>query len=399
SFPRPLYGLRWLYGFRPLRARRRALACRRLLLCGRLLLCSCRLLALHARFTLRVRPALYTRLALCACFALGRLLRNRFLRCLRLLAGDHERALLRACGARLARTGLRELLGDRGTQVRGTLDRAHACALQGCELLRGRSLTARHDGARVSHPLARRRSDAGNVGDDRFGHVLANELGGRFFIAAADLADHDDAFRLRIFFEACEHIDEIHASHGIAADADAGALSETDVRRLEYGFVRERARTRDDADLAGLVNEAGHDADLAFPGRDDAGAIRPNQQTAIAAERGLHAHHVVHRNAFGDADDQLDARIGRFEDRIGSERCRHVDHADRRARCGDRLACRVEDGKIQVFLAAATRRDAADELRAVGDALLGMERALLAGEALTDYASGFVDKNGHGMRL
>src|SRR5690606_29909127 len=84
---------------------------------------------------------------------------------------------------------------------------------------------------------------------------------------------------------------------------------------------------------------------------------------------------------------------------IGSERCRHVDHADRRARCGDRLACRVEDGKIQVFLAAATRRDAADELRAVGDALLGMERALLAGEALTDYASGFVDKNGHGMRL
>ena len=36
-------------------------------------------------------------------------------------------------------------------------------------------------------------------------------------------------------------------------------------------------RAADDADRAGLVDVAGHDADLALAGRDDAGAVRPDQ--------------------------------------------------------------------------------------------------------------------------
>ena len=44
----------------------------------------------------------------------------------------------------------------------------------------------------------------------------------------------------------------------------------------------------------------------------------------------------------------------------------------------------VEHRQVEVLLAAAARRDAADELGAVLDALLGMERALLAGETLAD---------------
>ena len=48
-------------------------------------------------------------------------------------------------------------------------------------------------------------------------------------------------------------------------DAAAGELPD--------GFVGERAAAGDDADAAGLVDVAGHDADLAFAGGDDAGAV------------------------------------------------------------------------------------------------------------------------------
>jgi hypothetical protein len=49
------------------------------------------------------------------------------------------------------------------------------------------------------------------------------------------------------------------------------------------------------------------------------------------------------------------------------------------------------------MLAAATaRRNAADDTGAIGKALLGMESALLAGEALDDDAGALVDKYAHG---
>ena len=40
----------------------------------------------------------------------------------------------------------------------------------------------------------------------------------------------------------------------------------------------------------------------------------------------MHAHHVERRDAFGDADDERHARVGRFHDRVGRERRRHEDH-------------------------------------------------------------------------
>ena len=46
-------------------------------------------------------------------------------------------------------------------------------------------------------------------------------------------------------------------------------------------------------------------------------------------------------------------------------------------------------------LPALARRDAADHLRAVGDRLLGMKRALLAGEALANHFGVFVNQNTH----
>ena len=42
---------------------------------------------------------------------------------------------------------------------------------------------------------------AGDEADHRLGHVLGDELGRFFLGAAADLADHDDAFGLRVVLE------------------------------------------------------------------------------------------------------------------------------------------------------------------------------------------------------
>jgi hypothetical protein len=60
---------------------------------------------------------------------------------------------------------------------------------------------------------------------------------------------------------------------------------------------------------------------------------------------------------------------------------------------------RVEHRQVQVGGAALAGRHAADHLRAIGDGLFGMERALRAGEALTDHLGIFVDENGHALIL
>src|SRR5690349_22325072 len=116
----------------------------------------------------------------------------------------------------------------------------------------------------MAHALAGRCGDARDIGHHGLGHVALDEIGGGLFVGATDLTDHDDAFGLRIAFEQLEHVDEVHAAHRVAADADAGALPETLVGGLEHALVRERARARHDAHAALLVDEARHDPDLAF---------------------------------------------------------------------------------------------------------------------------------------
>ena len=54
-------------------------------------------------------------------------------------------------------------------------------------------------------------------------HIL--QLGGFFFGRAADFADHDDGFGLRIAEEQLQDIDEFGALDRVAADADASALA------------------------------------------------------------------------------------------------------------------------------------------------------------------------------
>ena len=70
---------------------------------------------------------------------------------------------------------------------------------------------------------------------------------------------------LRVGLEQLEDVDEAGAVDRVAADADAGALADAQVRELPDALVGQRARAADHADAARLVDIAGHDADLAWP--------------------------------------------------------------------------------------------------------------------------------------
>src|SRR5262249_44128469 len=103
--------------------------------------------------------------------------------------------------------------------------------------------------------------------------------------------------------------------------------------------------------------------------------------------------------ALGDAHDQLDARVHRLEYRVRGTGGRYVDHARRRAGLAYRVAHGVEHRQSQMFLSAASRSDAADEFRAVGERLLGVEGPRLAGEPLAVDAGMAVDQTAHAFAL
>ena len=129
-------------------------------------------------------------------------------------------------------------------------------------------------------------------------------------------------------------------------------------------------------DVAFFVNASGHDADFAFARRNDARAVRPDQPRAPILQKLPGAHHVERGNAFGDADDQFDLRIGRFHDRVGGKRRRNKNHRGIGAGLVHRFLHGVEDRPAFVRRAAFAGSDSADNLRAVGGAGLGVETCL-----------------------
>ena len=109
----------------------------------------------------------------------------------------------------------------------------------------------------------------------------------------------------------------------------------------------------DDANVASFVNVAGRDADAAtamgirpVAGSDNARTIWPDEAGLGAAHRVFDFHHVVDRDAFGDADDQIQPGVDPLENRIrgkwrGDENRRH-----RRARLLHSLTHGVKDRHI-----------------------------------------------------
>src|SRR5690606_41766153 len=196
----------------------------------------------------------------------------------------------------------------------------------------------------------------------------------------------------------------------VAADAHRGRLAEAVVGQLLDRLVGEGAGAAHHADAAGLVDVAGHDADLALVRRDDAGAVGAHQAHGLALEVALHLHHVLDGDALGDGDDERDARLGGLHDGVGRERRRHEDHGGVgagglhglahgvEARHVDLVAVRAARHARAVGLALEAHRLAAlagahgaDHVGAVGDRLVGVEGSGLA-EALHDLPGVGVDE-------
>ena len=190
---------------------------------------------------------------------------------------------------------------------------------------------------------------------------------------------------------------------GIAADADGGGDADTRGLHLRGGLIAERAGARDDADAALQIDVARHDAEHGLAGADDARAIRADHHRpavlGIAHQIALHPHHVLRRNAVGDRADQPDAGVGGLHDGVGAESRRHEGDRGGGARRPHRFLHGVEQRAVEMLAAAFAGRDAADDIGAVGDHLLRVEGALVAGHALHQHRRGFVDQNAHDVLL
>ena len=148
------------------------------------------------------------------------------------------------------------------------------------------------------------------------------------------------------------------------------------------------------------MNVAGHDADLDLVWRDNAGAVRPEQQRLPALHAVTRANHVADRDTLGDADHQIELRVDGFVNRCRRKRRWYIDNADRRA--GGLLSFayrRINRNALEV-LARLFRIDPGDEaLFSVGiiAAHAGMELARLAGNSLRDDFGILVDQNAHSI--
>jgi hypothetical protein len=225
---------------------------------------------------------------------------------------------------------------------------------------------------------------------------VLQELRGFFFGRSADLADHDDRLGRVVGEEQLEHVDEVGAVDRIAADADRGGLAEALVRRLEHRLIGQRARTADDADRALLENMLpGMMPILHSPASARRGSSGRSGATSMPGQRALDAHHVEHRNALGDADDQRNLGIDRLEDRVGGEWRRNVDRPTRSRRSRRRLRapCRTRAGRCASCRPCPASRRRPSWCRRRAPARCGTCRC--AGHPLADDLGILVDEDAH----
>jgi hypothetical protein len=110
---------------------------------------------------------------------------------------------------------------------------------------------------------------------------------------------------------------------------------------------------------------------------------------------GVDPEHVVCREALGDADHGLDARVNRLVDRVGREPRGNEDHRRVRAGLGDRLRDGVEDRHALDVLTTLAGSDARDQLRPIGAVTKAVEGSLAPGQALDDELRVAVDDDRH----
>ena len=139
------------------------------------------------------------------------------------------------------------------------------------------------------------------------------------------------------------------------------------------------------------------EADVALADREHARAVRAEdaRRREVSRDRVVEARFVVHRDAFGDDDDELEPGFGRFDHRVGGEAGGHDHHRRGRAGLLHRFGDRREHRDAFDVGAGLLGCDPADDLRAVLAVAQPVEAALAAGEPLHDHLRVGVDENAH----
>ena len=96
-----------------------------------------------------------------------------------------------------------------------------------------------------------------------------------------------------------------------------------------------------------------------------------------------------------DHHDQFHTTVGRLEDGILAERRGYIDDRCISARGVHSLRYRVEDRQAQVLLTALARSYSANDIRAVFDAVMGVELPCFAGDSLADDSRILINKDAH----
>src|SRR5206468_2406476 len=189
------------------------------------------------------------------------------------------------------------------------------------------------------------------------------------------------------------------AVDGIAANPDARRDTDTERLHLRGRFIAKRARARDDADVARHVDVPWHDPQHRLAGADHTGAVGSDQPGAtllgIAPQVPLDPHHVLGGHAVGNRHDEPDTCVGCLHNGVGAERGRDEDERGGGPGGRDGFLDGVEDRALEMGRTALPRGHAADDVRAVGDHLVGVERALVAREALDDDGGALIEQDAH----
>ena len=144
-------------------------------------------------------------------------------------------------------------------------------------------------------------------------------------------------------------------------------------------------------DVSFFMYVAGHDADFGFAGRNDSGTIRANQpRLAFDLQKLIGAHHIQHRNAFRDADNERHLGVDGFQQRVSGELWRNKNNSSVGAGLLFGFRHCIKDRPAFMRGAALARRNAANNVGAVSRAGLGVERAFTPGNSLDDQPRGFI---------
>lgn len=135
--------------------------------------------------------------------------------------------------------------------------------------------------------------------------VGLEELGGILLGGTTNLTDHDDTVGLGVLEEDLEAVNEVGAGEGVTTDTDDERLTETSEGGLVHGLVGQGTGTGDDTDTTALVDEAGHDTDLALTGSDDTRAVRTDQAGLVLGLKNVgDADHVVLGDTLSNANNE-----------------------------------------------------------------------------------------------